>query len=64
MLVLTRKQNEKIVIGKDIILTIVRVDKNQVRLGIEAPGDVRVYREEILPTTRTEAERMAEMVCS
>jgi len=48
MLVLSRKLNEKIVINGDIIVTIVKIDRNQVRLGIQAPGEVPVYREEIL----------------
>ena len=49
MLVLSRKLNEKIVIDGGIIVTVVKIDRNQVRLGIEAPGHVPVYREEILP---------------
>jgi carbon storage regulator len=47
MLVLSRKLNEKIVIDGGIVVTVVKIDRNQVRLGIEAPGDVRIYREEI-----------------
>ena len=47
MLVLSRKLNEKIVIDGGIVVTVVKIDRNQVRLGIEAPGDVRVFREEI-----------------
>ena len=49
MLVLSRKLNEKIVIDGGIVITIVKVDRNQVRIGIEAPGDVSVFREEIAP---------------
>lgn len=49
MLVLSRKLNEKVVIGGDIVVTVVRIDRNTVRLGIEAPGDVRVLRAEIAP---------------
>jgi len=49
MLVLSRKVNEKVMIGNDIVITIVKIDRNQVRIGIEAPGHVPVYREEILP---------------
>ncbi|HEY2154384.1 MAG TPA: carbon storage regulator [Isosphaeraceae bacterium] len=52
MLVLSRKLGEKVVIGEGIILTVVKVDRNQVRLGIEAPKDVPVYREEIAPSRR------------
>jgi carbon storage regulator len=48
MLVLSRKVNEKIVIDGRIVVTVVKVDGGQVRLGIEAPEDVRVFREEIL----------------
>ena len=49
MLVLSRKLNERIVIGGDIVITVVKIDRNQVRIGIEAPGSVPVYREEICP---------------
>jgi len=49
MLVLSRKLGEKIVIGDNIVVTVVKIDRNQIRIGIEAPSDVPVYREEILP---------------
>ncbi len=51
MLVLSRKINEKIMIGNDVVITIVKIDRNQVRIGIEAPGHIPVYREEILPVS-------------
>lgn len=47
MLVLSRKLNERIVIDGGIVLTVVKIDRNQIRLGIEAPSNVRVLREEI-----------------
>jgi carbon storage regulator len=50
MLVLSRKVNEKIMVGNDIVITIVKIDRNQIRIGIEAPHHIPVYREEILPT--------------
>lgn len=51
MLVLSRKLNEKIVIDGGIVLTVVKIDRNQVRIGIEAPPHVAVFREEIAPAT-------------
>ncbi len=48
MLVLSRKLSEKIVIDGDIIITVVDVGHNQVRIGIEAPDSVGIYREELL----------------
>jgi len=51
MLVLSRKLNEKIVIDGNIVVTIVKVDRNTVRLGIEAPRDVQVMREELVRET-------------
>ena len=48
MLVLSRKLLESIVIGTDIRITVVKVERNHVRLGIEAPSDVVIVREELL----------------
>jgi carbon storage regulator len=47
MLVLTRRVGESIAIGDDITVTVLSVFGNQVRLGISAPRDVAVHREEI-----------------
>lgn len=47
MLVLSRKTSERIKIGKDIYLTVVEIRGNKVRLGIEAPKNVTVDREEV-----------------
>jgi carbon storage regulator len=47
MLVLTRKKDESIVINNDIIITIVEVRGDKVRLGIVAPKDVPVHRQEV-----------------
>jgi carbon storage regulator len=52
MLVLSRKLNEKIVIDGGIVVTVLKIDRNQIRLGIEAPSQVRVLREEIAGTYR------------
>ena len=48
MLVLSRKQSQQIVIGRDIRITVVKVERNQVRLGIDAPQGVVVLREELV----------------
>jgi carbon storage regulator len=47
MLVLSRKQNESIVINYDIVVTVLSVQGDRVRLGIEAPGEIPVYRREV-----------------
>lgn len=47
MLVLTRKKNESIVISNGIIITVVEIRGDRVRLGIEAPADVPVHRQEV-----------------
>ncbi len=49
MLVLSRKLNERIVIDGGIVVTVVKIDRNHVRIGIEAPAHVPVFREEIAP---------------
>jgi carbon storage regulator len=49
MLVLTRKLMEKLFIGDDICVTVVRLEGGQVRLGIEAPREVSVVRAELVP---------------
>lgn len=48
MLVLTRKEGEKVHIGDDIVVMVVRVFGDNVRLGILAPKNVQVHREEVL----------------
>ena len=50
MLVLSRKQNERIRVGDAVVVTIVRVSGDKVRIGIEAPPDMRVLRDELQPT--------------
>lgn len=48
MLVLTRKLDEGIYIGKDVKITVIEITGNQVKLGISAPKDVSIFREEVL----------------
>ncbi len=47
MLVLSRKAGEQVIIGDNICVTVVAVRGNQVRLGFDAPGEVRIAREEL-----------------
>lgn len=47
MLVLSRKQNERIRVGDSVVVTVVRVSGDKVRIGIDAPADVRVLRDEL-----------------
>ena len=54
MLVLTRKLGEGLVLGSDISLKILEIHKNQIKLGIEAPTDVRIYRNAIYEQIKQE----------
>ena len=58
MLVLTRKQAEQIRIGDNIMLTVLRIDGNKVRIGIEAPEEVQIKRSE-LDSAQTDAQSFA-----
>jgi carbon storage regulator len=48
MLVLSRKLGEKIYISDNICITVVDIDRGKIRLGIEAPRDVPIFRQELL----------------
>ena len=47
MLVLTRRLGEGIVVGQNISLKVLEIHKNQIKIGIEAPPNVRIYRDEV-----------------
>ncbi len=57
MLVLTRKPNQQVRIGNDIVITVVKVKGNTIRLGIEAPRDVRVLRCELDPIEKSAEDK-------
>ena len=59
MLVLSRKESEKIKLGSDIVLTIVRVSGDRVRLGIEAPPEMLILREELDPANKDKSDTAA-----
>jgi carbon storage regulator len=56
MLILTRRISESIIIGDDVKLTVLGVKGNQVRIGIDAPKDVSVHREEIYMRIKQEKD--------
>ncbi|MDB5349908.1 MAG: carbon storage regulator, CsrA [Planctomycetota bacterium] len=59
MLVLSRKRDDVILIGDDVRITVVKIDRNHVRLGIEAPGSTSIVREELLLDAEDRAARLA-----
>ena len=66
MLVLSRRSSQSIVIGKDIVVTVLEVRGDQVRIGVSAPRDVDVHREEVFlelqESNRSAASPSAEAV--
>ncbi len=57
MLILTRRVGESVVIGDDVDVTVLGVKGNQVRLGVKAPREISVHREEIYQRIRRENEK-------
>jgi carbon storage regulator len=60
LLILTRRVNESLRVGNDVTVTVVAVKGNQVRIGINAPKDVEVHREEIYDRVQQEKMRQPE----
>jgi carbon storage regulator len=54
MLILSRKINEKIMIGEDISVTIIEIRGDQVKVGVEAPKSVKVFRQEVFEAIQNE----------
>jgi carbon storage regulator len=52
MLVLSRRKDEKLIIGENIEITVVEIKGDTVKLGIAAPRDIRIYRSEVLETIK------------
>ncbi|MDR1867422.1 MAG: carbon storage regulator CsrA [Treponema sp.] len=60
MLILSRKINEKIIIGDNISISIVDIRGDQVRIGVEAPKTVNIFRQEIFDAIKAENKAAAE----
>jgi carbon storage regulator len=59
MLIITRRPGEKIVLGDDVIVEVMEVSGQTVRIGIDAPQELSVYREEIWAAVKQENEAAA-----
>ena len=62
MLILSRKVNEKIVIGDDISVSIIEIRGDQVRIGVDAPKSVKVFRQEVFDAIKAENKAAAQSV--
>jgi carbon storage regulator len=60
MLVLSRKPSQQILIGSDVSITIVRVDRNCVRIGISAPPGVPILRQELVEKQQNRGQHSAD----
>jgi len=63
MLVLSRKKNESIVINDDITIVVVEIRGDKVRLGIEAPKEIPVHRNEVYEAIRRNQQAASEQPC-
>lgn len=53
MLILSRKKEEQIVIGDDVVVTIIDLDTDKVKIGIDAPKSVKVFRKELIEDVKS-----------
>jgi len=60
MLILSRKINEKIMIGDEISISIIEIRGDQVRIGVNAPKSVKVFRQEVFDAIKAENKAAAE----
>ncbi len=59
MLILSRRVNEKIVIGDNVVVSVIEVRGDQVKIGIDAPKTVKVFRQEVFDAIQSENRRAA-----
>ncbi len=57
MLVLSRKLNESLIIGEDIVISVLAIDRDKIKLGIEAPREIPIVRKELI-TDRQQGETL------
>lgn len=62
MLILTRKTGEKVMIGDNVELTVLGIKGNQVRVGVDAPKDIAVHREEVYLRIQNEKQMQSDQV--
>jgi len=62
MLILSRKVNEKIMIGDEISVSIIEIRGDQVRIGVDAPKSVKVFRQEVFDAIKAENKAAAQSV--
>jgi carbon storage regulator len=60
MLILSRKVNEKIMIGEDISISIIEIQGDHIRLGVDAPKTVKVYRQEVFEAIKSQNKAAVE----
>jgi len=60
MLILSRKINEKIIIGDNIAVSIIEVRGDQVRIGVDAPKNIKVFRQEVFEAIKAENKAASE----
>ncbi|MCX7418817.1 MAG: carbon storage regulator [Planctomycetia bacterium] len=63
MLVLSRKVGERVLVGDNVVITVVRIGPNAVRLGIEAPKDMNIVREELCDESGAIKEQVEVALC-
>lgn len=57
MLVLSRNKDESIMIGDDVVITVVDIREGKVRIGIEAPSDIPVHRQEVYDAIKSQQQK-------
>ncbi|MHB9292531.1 putative carbon storage regulator [Hollandina sp. SP2] len=60
MLILSRKVNEKIMIGENISISIIEIQGDHIRIGVDAPKTVKVFRQEVFDSIKSENKAAAE----